>query len=553
MVGPASHQREVTIIAMSTQSATPPNVDDPNEAFDACCDVLVIGGGVNGAGVARDLAGRGWSVVLCEQDDLAAHTSSASTKLIHGGLRYLEYGDIGLVRKALIEREGLLTSAPHIMWPLRFVLPHDEGMRPAWMIRLGLWLYDHLAPRQFLPSSQQIDLRTHAAGAPLQARLQKAFEYADGWVDDARLVVLCAMDARDKGARILTHTRCTQLDRVSDGWHALLAHHDAHTGRLTHNARIKARLVINAAGPWADHIHRSLAPTAPKSRQDHDHDLALRLVKGSHIVVPKLFANEHAYIMQQPDGRIVFAIPYEQQFTLVGTTDEIYTGNPADTRISEEEIKYLCAAVSRYFKRPISPDDVVWHFSGVRPLLDDKNSKASAITRDYRIDHAEGASPWITLWGGKITTFRVLAQQTADLASDLLGDPRSGWTREAPLPGGDLLALIDRRVDPVTDMADFQRMLRQRYPWMDLGLTRRWSRQYGSEVLRLLDGVNNRADLGQEVAPDLYEAELFYLRHQEWACTGEDVLWRRTKLGLHYTVEQRQAVMDWMAADHRKA
>jgi glycerol-3-phosphate dehydrogenase len=529
---------------MHSPSETLSSHDQTNEAFDACCDVLVIGGGVNGAGVARDLAGRGWSVVLCEQDDLAAHTSSASTKLIHGGLRYLEYGDFGLVRKALIEREGLLTGAPHIMWPLRFVLPHDEGMRPAWMIRLGLWLYDHLAPRRFLPASQQIDLRSHAAGKPLQPRLQAAFEYADGWVDDARLVVLCAMDARDKGARILTHTKCTQLDRDPQGWQALLAHHDPQSGRLTHHARIKARLVINAAGPWADHVHRSLAPAGQS--QPH-HDVTLRLVKGSHIVVPKLFSNAHAYIMQQPDGRIVFAIPYEQHFTLVGTTDEIYMGNPADTRIGDEEIRYLCAAVTRYFKQPLAPDDVVWHFSGVRPLLDDKRGKASAITRDYRIDHAEGTSPWITLWGGKITTFRVMAQQAADLASDLLGESRSGWTRGAHLPGGDLLALIDRYTDPVSDMAEFQRQLRQRYPWIDLGLARRWCRQYGSDVLRLLDGVSSRDNLGQEVAPDLYEAELFYLRHHEWACTGEDVLWRRTKLGLHYTAEQRQAVIDWMA------
>ncbi len=528
-------------MSLNESSAT----TDPS--LDASCDLLVIGGGVNGAGVARDLAGRGWSVVMCEQHDLANHTSSASTKLIHGGLRYLQYGDIGLVRKALIEREGLLRGAPHIMWPLRFVLPHDPSMRPAWMIRLGLWLYDHLAPRDFLPASQQVTLKEHVAGASLQSRFQTGFVYADGWVDDARLVVLCAKDAQDKGARILTRTRCTQLRPDAQGWQALLAHHDPHTQRLTHQVRVRAKLVVNAAGPWADKLQDMLAPHGSEPAKKGD-AVKLRLVKGSHIVVPRLFAHDHAYILQEPDGRIVFAIPYEQHFTLVGTTDENFEGDPAQSHISTDEIQYLCDAIGRYFKQTISPADVRWHFSGVRPLLDDARGSASAVTRDYRIDHQAGASPWITLWGGKITTFRKLAEQTGHLASDLLQDRKTGWTRNAALPGGDLLALIDQQIDPVSDMAEFQLRLRKRYPWMDLALTRRWSRQYGSDVLRLLEGVTSRADLGAEVAPNLYETELFYLRHHEWACTGDDVLWRRTKLGLHYTDEQRQAVTDWMAA-----
>lgn len=531
--------------ALPVAEPSPPVAD----SVDAHCDVLVIGGGVNGAGVARDLAGRGWSVVLCEQDDLAGHTSSASTKLIHGGLRYLEYGDIGLVRKALIEREGLLRGAPHIMWPLQFVLPHDAGMRPAWMIRMGLWLYDHLAPRDFLPGSRQIQLKDHLAGPALQARWTTGFVYADGWVDDARLVVLCAKDARDKGAQVFTRTRCTHLERTAGstrGWKALLAHHDAQTGRLTHHVRVHARLVINAAGPWADKVQGMLNP-------EHQDAVKLKLVKGSHIVVPRLFAHDHAYILQQPDGRIVFAIPYEQRFTLIGTTDEVHVADPASCAISESEVAYLCGAVSRYFRQTVTPDSVVWHYSGVRPLLDDKRGKASAITRDYRVDHVGGPSPWITMWGGKITSFRKLAEQTAHLAGDLLDDTRPGWTREAFLPGGDLLGLIDRRTNPVADMAEFQQRLRHKHPWMDLQLMRRWSHQYGSDVLRLLDGVDSRADLGVEVAPNLYETELFYLRHQEWACTGEDVLWRRTKLGLHFTPEQRQAVTDWMAASPVRA
>jgi glycerol-3-phosphate dehydrogenase len=309
-------------------------------------------------------------------------------------------------------------------------------------------------------------------------------------------------------------------------------------------------LVINAAGPWADQIQTLLQPNNGRSQSGGKGaaPAKLRLVKGSHIVVPRLCQHDHAYILQAPDGRIVFAIPYEQHFTLVGTTDENFEGDPAQCQISPDEIQYLCDAVGRYFRQRITPDDVRWHFSGVRPLLDDQRGAASAITRDYRLDHGRGANPWITLWGGKITTFRKLSEETGHLASDLLQATKPGWSREAALPGGDLLALIDRQIDPVSDMAEFQQRLRQRHPWMDLGLARRWSRQFGSDTLRLLEGVASRADLGREVAPDLYETELFYLRHQEWACTGEDVLWRRTKLGLHYTPEQRQAVIDWMAA-----
>ncbi|HET6789238.1 MAG TPA: glycerol-3-phosphate dehydrogenase, partial [Aquabacterium sp.] len=362
------------------------------------------------------------------------------------------------------------------------------------------------------------------------------------------LVLLCAQDARARGASVLTRTRCEQLRRHAQGWQALLAHHDPHSGRLTHHVSVQARLVVNAAGPWADQVQQMLthqrgagaAPTPPQR---------LRLVKGSHIVVPRLFAHDQAYIFQGKDGRIVFAIPYEQRFTLVGTTDVDYQGDPARVSIDEAEIRYLCEAVGRYFRQGVTPSDVVWHYAGVRPLMDDAHGKASAVTRDYRLEKAGGSSPWLTVWGGKITTFRKLADQAGRAVGELLDDPRPGWTRDAVMPGGRLLDLIDAEVDPVSDLAEFQLRLRRRHPWMNLALARRWSQQYGSDVLRLLEGVQGREDLGAEIAPDVYEAELSYLRHQEWACTGDDVLWRRTKLGLHLSPEQCEAVQRWMACD----
>jgi glycerol-3-phosphate dehydrogenase len=521
----------------------------PHDSVDVRCDVLVVGGGINGAGVARDLAGRGWSVVLCEQHDLAQHTSSASTKLIHGGLRYLEHRAFGLVRKALIEREGLLRGAPHIMWPLRFVLPHDEGMRPGWMIQTGLWLYDHLAPRDFLPPSGVLDLSEHPAGQPLKPVFQRGYVYSDGWVDDARLVVACAQDARNRGANVLTRTRCDQLQATPEGWSALLSHRDALTDRLTHHLRVQARLVVNAAGPWADKLQglMDVAHRGEKAAPPEAAKTQLRLVKGSHIVVPRLFQHEHAYIFQQPDGRIVFAIPYEQQFTLIGTTDVDHGADPDTVACSPQEVSYLCDAVNRYFRRSIAPHEVVWQFSGVRPLLQDANGKASAVTRDYRLDQGRGQWPWITVWGGKITTFRKLADQVGNLAGELLDDRRPGWTLDEVLPGGRLVELIDAEVDPVSDMAEFKLKLRQRFPWMDTALARRWSHQYGDATLAMLRGLSGREGLGAEVAPGLYEAELFHLQRQEWAQTADDVLWRRSKLGLHYNEAQRQAVADWFA------
>lgn len=525
---------------------------------DHHCDVLVVGGGINGVGIARDLAGRGWRVLLCEQDDLGSHTSSASTKLIHGGLRYLEHGELGLVRKSLMERERLLRSAPHIMRPLSFVLPHDPRTRPAWMIRLGLWFYDHLAPRDFLSGSAAVDLSQSPLGQPLQRQWRQGFVYTDGWVDDARLVLLCAIDATDQGAHILPRTRCEALQPYGGGWRATLVRRDALTAESTRTLTVQASAVVNAAGPWAEQLLRremGVTPTAPSGgRRGASEPNHLRLVKGSHIVVPRLFNHDHAYLFQGEDRRVVFAIPYERHFTLLGTTDVDHPGDPGDVSVSMEEVRYLCTAVSRYLRRTVSPEEVVWRFAGVRPLLGNAQDAASAVTRDYRLEVQTHPAPWLTVWGGKLTTFRVLAEQAANEIGTLLGDPRSAWTAEALLPGGLLQTGSDTAMipaSPVAQLTAFQARLRQRHPWMDLGLMRRWSRAYGSRVDLLLDGVRSRQDLGAEVAPDLYEAELFYLRRHEWAQTADDVLWRRTKLGLHFNAAQRQAVADWLLTQTR--
>ena len=505
----------------------------PGAAAPSSCDVLVVGGGINGAGIARDLAGRGLRVLLCEQDDLASHTSSSSTKLIHGGLRYLEYYEFNLVRKALAEREVLLRSAPHIMWPLRFVMPHDPSMRPVWMIRAGLFLYDHLARREWLPASTTVDLRGHPAGAPLQPQFRRGFVYSDGWVDDARLVVLNAVDAAERGATILTRTRCVAAQRGADGWQATLQ--PAGGAPL----QVRARALVNAAGPWTGEFLRERAQQ-PSAR-------ALRLVKGSHIVVRRLFAHEHAYIFQNPDKRIIFAIPYEGEFTLIGTTDVEIDGAPGSARIDADEIAYLCAQASRYFAQPVQPADVVWSYCGVRPLLDDAAGDASAVTRDYLLDFDDGpgsGAPLLSVWGGKITTFRKLAEEAADGLVQRLGERRPAWTAGALLPGGDLSAWIGAPQRPDRDFARFSAELGRRHPELPAALRARWARGYGGRVEQLL-----RDGLGAEVAPGLYEAELAHLARAEWARSADDVLWRRTKLGLHLDAAQRAAVARWWA-DH---
>ena len=519
---------------MPTDSPRPAITPAADGALD--CDVLVVGGGINGAGIARDLAGRGWRVLLVEQDDLAAHTSSSSTKLIHGGLRYLEYYEFGLVRKALQEREVLLKSAPHIMWPLRFVMPHDPAMRPAWLIRLGIFLYDHLARREVLPGSEGVNLRTHPVGAPLQQRYTRGFIYSDGWVDDARLVLLNALDAQAHGATVLTRTRCVNAQRSAQGWTATLEARDGSRREL------RARALVNAAGPWAESFLRGVARPAG---QEALATKSLRLVKGSHIVVPRCFEHDHAYIFQNPDKRIIFAIPYEQDFTLIGTTDQELHGDPRGAKIADDEVAYLCAQASRYFTRPIAPADVVWSYAGVRPLLDDASGDPSAVTRDYLLEPNAEAAPLLSVWGGKITTFRKLSEDAASDVGRMLGEARTPWTEGASLPGGDLSGWIGPAQRPDTDFERFVGALRGRHAWLPATLARRLARAYGSRVDRVLGTATAMSELGAEVAPGLFEAELRYLQREEWACSADDVLWRRSKLGLHYSARQREQVAAW--------
>ncbi|MGJ9417653.1 glycerol-3-phosphate dehydrogenase [Massilia sp. CMS3.1] len=505
-------------------------MDDTVKRYE--CDVLIVGGGINGAAIARDAAGRGLRVVLCEKDDLAQHTSSASSKLIHGGLRYLEHYEFGLVRKALIERETLMRSAPHIMYPLRFVMPHDRGVRPAWMIRAGLFLYDRLARREFLPGSEAIDLRHHPAGDALQPCFTRGFMYSDGWVDDARLVVLNALDARERGAVILTHARCGALLRQPHAWSATLEG----TGKRMH---VNARCLVNAAGPWAARFLQG-ATNAAGGR-------TLRLIKGSHIVVPRLFEHPHAYIFQHPDGRIVFALPYEGAFTLVGTTDVDYRGELDKVAISLDETTYLCQLVNRYFRRHITPGDVLWSYAGVRPLVEDEAASAAAATRDFRLEPDRAGAPLLSVFGGKITTSRKLAEQAVDWVGQTLGHPAPGWTAEACLPGGDLYGPLPGKRG-VLEFDVWRARQGQRYPWLPPQLLARYTRAYGTRIHTLLARRGSLAELGLEVLPGLYEAEIEYLMRFEWARSSADILWRRTKLGLHVAPGGAALLDEWIGA-----
>ncbi|GAB3264785.1 glycerol-3-phosphate dehydrogenase [Chitinimonas naiadis] len=486
-------------------------------------DIVVVGGGINGTGIARDLAGRGLSVLLCEKDDLARHTSSASTKLIHGGLRYLEYYEFGLVRKALQEREVLLRSAPHIIWPLRFVMPHDQHLRPAWMIRAGLFLYDHLAHRHILPASEGVNLRQHVAGTPIQARFQKGFVYSDGWVDDARLVTLCALDARERGATILTHTACIAAERQHDGWQMTLQQGDGS------QRQVQARMMVNAAGPWVGDFLSQIAKTPAAKR--------VRLIKGSHIVVRKLFDHPYAYIFQNPDKRIIFAIPYEQDYTLIGTTDIEYRAPAEQVAIDDSEVSYLCEMASRYFKQAITPDQVAWRYAGVRPLLDDESADAAGVTRDYDLVLDTGPAPLLSVFGGKITTFRKLAEEAADRVEEMLHKGSGPWTATAKLPGGDI---------PAGDFGAFLHNMQDTHPWLPAPLARRYARSYGTRAARLLEGRRSLADLGEEVLPGLYASEIRYLQDQEWATEASDILWRRSKLGLHVPANGLEILDAWL-------
>ncbi len=491
----------------------------------ADCDLLVVGGGINGAGVARDAAGRGLRTALCEQHDLASHTSSASTKLVHGGLRYLEFYDFGLVRKSLREREIVLDSAPHLAWPLRFVLPHDRHLRPAWMIRAGLLLYDHLAVRRRLPGSETVDLRRHPAGAPLDARYRTAFVYSDGWVDDARLVLANALDARERGARVLTRTKCTALRPASEGWIATLTRADGGSERLA------ARLVVNAAGPW---VAQFLDEHTTRPAKFHP-----RMIQGSHIVVRRLFDHPYAYIFQAADGRVVFAIPFERDFTLVGTTERDFDGRDlAAPKIARDEVQYLLETVNHHFQRELARRDVVWTFAGLRPLLAASTDDPKSVTRDYVLDFDRTGPPLLSIYGGKLTTYRRLAEEVVDSACDALGVGARKWTAQAPLPGGDM---------PGADFERFRRRMARRYPWLDRELLHRYARAYGTRMERLLDGCTGMEDLGPAVLPGLTEREIDYLRREEFALTAEDILYRRTKLGVRLPAGSAARLDAWLA------
>ncbi len=496
------------------------------------CDVLVVGGGINGAAIARDAAGRGLRVVLCEKDDLGQHTSSASSKLIHGGLRYLEQGAFALVRKALAEREVLLKSAPHIMRPLRFVMPLDAGQRPAWMIRAGLFLYDRLARREFLPASEAVDLSAHPAGAALKHSFTRGFAYSDGWVDDARLVVLNAVDARARGATILPRTLCRGVRRHATHWSATL---DG-AGRPV---EVEARCLVNAAGPWAGRFLQGVTGAAP-----HD---ALRLVKGSHIVVPRLFEHDCAYLFQHPDGRVVFAMPYGGAFTLVGTTDVDYQGDLDAVAIGADETAYLCRLVNRYFERQVGPGDVVWSYSGVRPLAADGPASASSTSRDFRLATDSAGAPLLSVLGGKITTCRRLAEQAVDWIAPALGVRAPAWTARACLPGGDLYG-PQPSSRGVREFGAWTAAQQQRFGWAPPALVARWAHAYGTRIEQLLANCGTLADLGPEVVPGLYAAEVEYLMQHEWAHDAADILWRRSKLGLHLAPGCADKLDAWMAA-----
>ena len=481
-------------------------------------DIVVIGGGVNGCSIARDAAGRGFSVLLAEQGDLASGTSSASTKLIHGGLRYLEFYEFALVREALKEREVLWAMAPHIIWPLRFVLPESEDSRPAWLLRLGLFLYDHIGGRKRLPPTRSLDLRQDVVGAVLKPAMTRGFEYSDCWVMDARLVVLNARDAAAHGAQILTHTEAVSMTRRSGSFAVALKDHVSGAQR-----EVGARLVVNAAGPWVDRVLNRVAGDAPRHH--------VRLVQGSHIVVRKLYDHDRCYIFQNRDGRVIFAIPYENDFTLIGTTDRDYSGDPAQVRIAEEEANYLCAAASEYFLAPVTRDQIVWSDSGVRPLYDDRASKAQETTREYVLtlegDATTGAL--LNVFGGKITTSRHMAEKALEKIEAVLGRRGAAWTRGSTLPGGDF---------PLDGFESLVNSLQAAAPNVAAKTVRRLARAYGTDARALLA----HGDLGPIFGADLGSREVAFLVEKEWARSAEDILWRRGKLGLRFSADETAAL-----------
>jgi glycerol-3-phosphate dehydrogenase len=493
-------------------------------------DLAIIGGGINGAGIARDAAGRGLSVLLVEQNDLASGTSSKSTKLIHGGLRYLEFHAFRLVREALIEREVLIRLAPHLTRPLRFVLPHHAGLRPAWMLRLGLFIYDHLGGREILPATQIVDLSHSPVGEPLKREYRQGFIYSDGWVDDARLVVLNAVDAAERGAVIRTRTRLIRADRTDDLWQLVLS-------TRGHRDTVTARALVNAAGPWA--------PEAAQHLLRQPTSAHVRLVKGSHIVVPSLFAHDHAYIFQNADGRIIFAIPYERDFTLIGTTDQDFKGDLAAPTASAAEINYLCGAVSVYFRKGVTPDQVAHVYAGVRQLYDDGSRRAQNLTREYVLELKadRGQAPLLTVYGGKITTYRRLAEAALrKLARTFrLGE---AWTADAPLPGGDF---------PHDGVDSLVARARGLWPFLTEPNARRMVRAYGTRLDRILGDARDVTALGERFGDELTAAEVRYLMRHEFAETPDDVLWRRSKLGLRLDAGAAAALTRFMETSGGRA
>ena len=488
-------------------------------------DLAIIGGGIHGCGIARDAAGRGLSVYLCEQGDFASATSSASTKLIHGGLRYLEHLDFRLVREALAEREVLMRIAPHLVRPRRFVLPHHSGLRPAWMLRLGLWLYDHLGGKTTFPPARSINLANDPAGAALQSTFRRGFEYSDCSVDDARLVILNAMDAAERGASMNPRTRCVSAQRGDGLWQLRVQGGGNPTD-------ISARAVVNASGPWVNNVLKSIVGIKPPQHA--------RLDKGSHIVVRRQFEHGRAYIFQNSDGRIVFAIPFQAHFTLIGTTDSDYRGDPARAAIENSEVEYLLHAVNGYFREPVSRAEIVWSYAGVRALCERPGKESRKLSREYALalDAGRGAAPLLSIYGGKITTYRRLAEAALAKLAPIL-QMRGAWTADAPLPGGHMPQGLEQ----------FASDCAARYAFLDDVTLRRLVAAYGNRTTAILGAATGWADLGKRFGCGLTEAELRYLIAREWAGTAEDVIWRRSKLGLHLNTSQVSNLKLWMQSN----
>ncbi|KAA0017806.1 glycerol-3-phosphate dehydrogenase [Salinicola corii] len=482
-------------------------------------DLIVVGGGINGTGIANDAAGRGLSVLLCEQSDLASATSSASSKLIHGGLRYLEHREFRLVREALKEREVMLRKAPHIVWPLRFILPHQPHLRPGWMIRAGLFLYDHLSHRDSLPNAKRLRFGSES---PLVPTIKRGFEYSDCWVDDARLVVLNAIQAREKGADIRVRTRCVEAREEHGQWVVSLENLD--TGKRQEQ---RAKVLVNAAGPWVESF--------VKGNAKRDSRYGIRMIQGSHLIVPRLNDDDRAYILQNRDGRIVFVLPYQQRYSLIGTTDRRYQGDPSQVSINDEEIDYLLDVLNSHFVKQLSREDVISTYAGVRPLCDDESENPSAMTRDYTLDLDRHGAPMLSIFGGKITTYRKLAEAAMRKLEPLLPTMGQPWTADARLPGGDIesrQAFADRLVDE--------------YPFLGRERVERFASSYGSLCLDFLNGKQSQEDLGQHFGSGLTRAEVDYLIEHEWARTSADILWRRSKLGLRLTSDEQQTLSRYL-------